>query len=38
VDSEYGLKAYHKPTGEYLITKDDYNAAKVVIYRWNPAG
>jgi hypothetical protein len=37
VDSEYGLKAYHRSTGEYLITKDDYNGAKVVIYRWNPA-
>jgi hypothetical protein len=37
VDSGHGLKAYHKSTGEYLIMKDDYNAAKVVIYRWNPA-
>ena len=37
VDSGYGLKAYHKSTGEYLIMKDDYNATKVVVYRWNPA-
>jgi hypothetical protein len=36
-DSEYGVQAYHKSTGEYLITKDDYNGTKVVIYRWNPA-
>ncbi|HTI08918.1 MAG TPA: T9SS type A sorting domain-containing protein [Puia sp.] len=36
VDSEYGLKAYHKSTGEYLVTKDDYNATKVVLYRWTP--
>lgn len=37
VDSEYGLLAYHISTGGYLITKDDYNAAKVVVYSWNPA-
>jgi hypothetical protein len=36
-DSEYGVQAYHKSTGEYLITKDDYNGSKVVIYLWNPA-
>ncbi|MBC9934241.1 T9SS type A sorting domain-containing protein [Chitinophaga qingshengii] len=37
VDSQYGIKAYHRSTGEYLITKDDYNANKVVLYRWTPA-
>ncbi|MBC9914892.1 T9SS type A sorting domain-containing protein [Chitinophaga varians] len=37
VDSQYGIKAYHRTTGEYLITKDDYNANKVVLYRWTPA-
>ena len=36
VDSGYGLKAYHKSTGEYIIMKDDYNATKVIVYRWNP--
>ena len=36
-DSEYGVQAYHKSTGEYLITKDDYNGSKVVVYSWNPA-
>jgi hypothetical protein len=34
VDSEYGVQAFHKSTGEYLVTKDDYNAAKVVVYTW----
>ena len=36
IDSEYGLQAFHQSTGGYLITKDDYNAGKVVIYTWNP--
>ncbi len=37
VDSQFGIKAFRKSNGEYLITKDDYNANKVVIYRWTPA-
>ncbi|TWF40513.1 WD-40 repeat-containing protein [Chitinophaga polysaccharea] len=37
VDSQYGIKAYHRSNGEYYITKDDYNANKVVLYRWTPA-
>jgi Secretion system C-terminal sorting domain len=37
VDSQYGIKAYHRSTGEYYITKDDYNANKVVLYIWTPA-
>ncbi|HEY8958818.1 T9SS type A sorting domain-containing protein [Chitinophaga sp.] len=36
VDSQYGIKAYHRSTGEYMITKDDYNANKVVLYLWTP--
>lgn len=36
VDSQYGIKAYHRSTGEYYITKDDYNANKVVLYIWTP--
>ncbi|RBL89568.1 T9SS type A sorting domain-containing protein [Chitinophaga flava] len=36
VDSQYGIRAYHRSTGEYLITKDDYNANKVVLHRWTP--
>lgn len=35
-DSMYGIKAFRKADGEYLITKDDYNANKVMIYRWIP--
>lgn len=36
VDSQYGIKAYHRSTGEYMITKDDYNANKIVLYLWTP--
>lgn len=36
-DSMYSLHAYLRANGEYMITKDDYNTNKVVIYRWNPA-
>ncbi|WP_321934025.1 SMP-30/gluconolactonase/LRE family protein [Paraburkholderia sp. J8-2] len=37
VDSMYGLRAYLRSTGEYVVTKDNYNAASVVVYRWTPA-
>ncbi len=36
VDSQYGIKAFRTSTGEYLVTKDDYNANKIVLYRWTP--
>ena len=36
VDSMYGIRAYKKSTGEYLVTKDNYNGSSVVIYRWTP--
>lgn len=35
-DSQYGIKAFRKSNGEYLVTKDDYNGSKVVIYHWTP--
>ena len=35
-DSMYSIHAYLRTNGEYMITKDDYNMSKVVIYRWNP--
>ncbi|MEM5317345.1 SMP-30/gluconolactonase/LRE family protein [Paraburkholderia sp. JHI869] len=37
VDSMYGLRAYLRSTGEYVVTKDNYNAASAVVYRWTPA-
>lgn len=36
VDSMYGLRAYRRSTGEYEITKDNYNDASIVLYRWTP--
>ena len=36
VDSMYGLRAYQKKDGRYLISKDDYNATKNVLYTFVP--
>jgi len=36
VDLMYGIRAYLKSTGEYMVTKDNYNGSSVVIYRWTP--
>lgn len=36
VDSMYGLRTYLRSTGEYVITKDNYNGSSVVVYRWTP--
>jgi hypothetical protein len=37
VDSQYGIRAYRKSNGQYIVSKDDYNANKVVLYLWTPA-
>ncbi|ACC75709.1 SMP-30/gluconolactonase/LRE family protein [Paraburkholderia phymatum] len=36
VDSMYGVRAYRRSTGEYEVTKDNYNDASIVLYRWTP--
>ncbi|RKE36944.1 SMP-30/gluconolaconase/LRE-like protein [Paraburkholderia sp. BL23I1N1] len=36
VDSMYGLRAYRRSTGEYEVTKDNYNNSSIVVYRWTP--
>ncbi|RQS61201.1 SMP-30/gluconolaconase/LRE-like region family protein [Burkholderia sp. Bp8963] len=36
VDSMYGIRAYLRSTGEYVITKDNYNGTSIVVYRWHP--
>ncbi|MCA8093841.1 SMP-30/gluconolactonase/LRE family protein [Burkholderia anthina] len=36
VDSMYGVRAYRRSTGEYVITKDNYNGSSIVVYRWHP--
>lgn len=36
VDSMYGLRAYRRTDGEYVVTKDNYNGTSVVVHRWTP--
>ncbi|WP_118181647.1 SMP-30/gluconolaconase/LRE-like region family protein [Paraburkholderia phosphatilytica] len=36
VDSMYGLRAYLTSSGQYVITKDNYNGSSIVVYRWTP--
>jgi hypothetical protein len=36
VDSMYGLRAYRRSNGEYEVTRDNYNDASIVLYRWTP--
>ena len=36
VDSMYGVRAYLRSTGEYMVTKDNYNGTSIIIYRWTP--
>jgi hypothetical protein len=33
VDLTYRLRAYRRCTGEYEVTKDNYNGSSVVVYR-----
>lgn len=37
VDSMYGIRAYLRSTGEYVVTKDNHNSTNVVVYRWTPS-
>ncbi|GGH06418.1 SMP-30/gluconolaconase/LRE-like region family protein [Silvibacterium dinghuense] len=37
VDSMYGIRAYLRSTGEYVVTKDNYNSTNVVVYHWTPS-
>lgn len=36
VDSMFGLRAYLRANGEYVVTKDNYNGSSLVVYRWTP--
>src|SRR5258706_4805370 len=36
VDSVFGLRSYRRSTGEYVVTKDNYNGSSIVVYRWTP--
>ncbi|QGZ65317.1 SMP-30/gluconolactonase/LRE family protein [Paraburkholderia acidisoli] len=37
VDSMYGLRSFQRASGEYVVTKDNYNGSNLVVYRWTPA-
>jgi hypothetical protein len=37
VDSMYGIRAFLRSTGEYVVTKDNYNSTNVMVYRWTPS-
>ena len=36
VDSMYGVRAYLTSGGEYVVTKDNYNATSLIVQRWTP--
>jgi SMP-30/Gluconolactonase/LRE-like region len=36
VDSIYGLRSYLTSTGQYVVTKDNYNESSIIVYRWTP--
>ncbi|MCX5539349.1 SMP-30/gluconolactonase/LRE family protein [Paraburkholderia sp. CNPSo 3076] len=36
VDSMYGIRAYLRKTGEYVITKDNYDGSSIIVYHWKP--
>ncbi|MBB5421601.1 hypothetical protein OKW33_006498 [Paraburkholderia atlantica] len=36
VDSMYGVRAYLRSTGEYVVTKNNVKGSSITIYRWTP--
>jgi len=36
VDSIYSVRAFLRSTGEYVVTRDDYNDSSVIVYHWTP--
>jgi hypothetical protein len=36
VDSIYGLRSYLQSTGQYIVTKDNYNESSIIVHRWTP--
>jgi hypothetical protein len=36
VDSIYGLRSFLRSTGEYIVTKDNYNESSIIVHRWTP--
>ncbi|MFM0285821.1 SMP-30/gluconolactonase/LRE family protein [Paraburkholderia megapolitana] len=36
IDSMYGVRAYLRTTGEYVVTKNNVKGDSVTVYRWTP--
>jgi hypothetical protein len=36
VDSIYSVRAFLRSTGEYVVTRDNYNDSSVDVYHWTP--
>ncbi|MGS0896034.1 SMP-30/gluconolactonase/LRE family protein [Burkholderia stagnalis] len=36
LDSMYGVRAYRRSTGEYVVTKNNVKGSSITVYRWTP--
>ncbi|MBN3790988.1 SMP-30/gluconolactonase/LRE family protein [Burkholderia sp. Ac-20353] len=36
IDSMYGIRAYRRSTGEYVVTKNNVKGNSITVYRWTP--
>ncbi|MFM0312406.1 SMP-30/gluconolactonase/LRE family protein [Paraburkholderia sp. RL17-383-BIF-A] len=36
IDSMYGVRAYRRSTGEYVVTKNNVKGSSITVYRWTP--
>ncbi|CAB3792446.1 hypothetical protein LMG28688_03513 [Paraburkholderia caffeinitolerans] len=36
IDSMYGIRAYLRSTGEYVVTKNNVKGNSITVYRWTP--
>jgi hypothetical protein len=36
IDSMYGIRAYLRSTGEYVVTKNNVKGSSITVYRWTP--
>jgi hypothetical protein len=36
IDSMYGIRAYRRSTGEYVVTKNNVKGSSITVYRWTP--
>jgi hypothetical protein len=32
----YGIRAYLRSTGEYVVTKNNVKGSSITVYRWTP--